>query len=617
MKTTSRAVLCLLLIAGFYVTALALVLGMLALAAALVSWGHGVGSKFAWVAIAAAGGLVLTLRRVGKAQKHVPHGVMLTPDEAPELWALVAELATAAQTRVPREIRLVPEVNAAVSEDARMLGLVPGTRRLYVGLPLLQALDVAQLRSVLAHELGHYSHGHTRLGPITYRGRQVVVGAASEVDGFSGWVLKGYGRLYLLASAAVSRRQEREADEVSVAVAGPAVAAEALREIEVLAAAWQFYLDRYVSDAWEAGMAPTSDAFFGGFQHLLAARGDELARLRTQAPPSEQSRWDSHPSTASRIAAIGAMHAPEVARDTRPASMLVPGADAAAARLAEELVQFGDRERLAWDELTPRARAAANQHTADLVFRASGRLAGVERGTLRTVLDVVESGRLDQLLRALDLDPQAAPDDEGVTPGMSVWAAVLRCALVASGVSRWEHRWEAGDPFVGDVTPAQVRELARLGAAGPAGAAELRARLVGLGVDLDDVGAQSEADARGAAVVAGVANVAVDGEQYDVLVLTHGLVLVPCPKQYNQGKRRLRELARSATPAEIAASHWFVSFEDVASGAVVKRFPVAVAFTLHDGTTMQLKTRLDSEELTSGSSVTLQNLAKGYSAVPA
>lgn len=617
MRTTSRALLCLLLIAGFYLTALALVVAMLAIAAALVAWRQGGGSTLAWVAIAGAGGLVLTLRRVGKAQKHVPHGVTITRDEAPELWSLVTDVAGAAQTRVPREIRLVPEVNAAVSEDARMLGLVPGTRRLYVGLPLLQALDVAQLRSVLAHELGHYSQGHTRLGPITYRGRQVVVGAASEVDGVSGWVLRGYGRLYLLASAAVSRRQEREADEVSVAVAGPTVAAEALREIEVLAAAWQFYLDRYVSDAWDAGLAPTSDAFFGGFQHLLAARGEELAQLRTQAPPSAQSRWDSHPSTASRIAAIAAMDAPEVPRDTRPASVLVPGSDVAATRLAEELVQFGDRERLAWDELTPRARAAANQHAADLVFRASGRLAGVARGTLGSVLAVVEAGRLDELLRALDVDPQTPPDDEGVTPAMTVWATVLRCALVASGVSRWEHRWEAVDPFVGDVTPAQVRELARLGAAGPAGATELRARLVDLGVDLDSVGAQSEADARGAAVVAGVANVAVDGEQYDVLVLTHGLVLVPCPKKYNQGRRRLRELTRSATPAEIAATHWFVSFEDISSGAVVKRFPVAVSFTLHDGTTMQLKTKLESEELTSGSSVTLQNLAKGYSTVPA
>jgi Zn-dependent protease with chaperone function len=36
-----------------------------------------------------------------------------------------------------------------------------GPRRLCLGVPLMQGLNEAQLRAVLAHELGHYSNSDT------------------------------------------------------------------------------------------------------------------------------------------------------------------------------------------------------------------------------------------------------------------------------------------------------------------------------------------------------------------------------------------------------------------------------------------------------------------------
>ena len=81
-------------------------------------------------------------------------GPTLTPADAPALWEAVRERPAEAGTRAPDDIRLLPDVNAAVSEDTRLLGR-GGTGHLYLGVPLLQTLDVGQLRSVLAHELGH------------------------------------------------------------------------------------------------------------------------------------------------------------------------------------------------------------------------------------------------------------------------------------------------------------------------------------------------------------------------------------------------------------------------------------------------------------------------------
>ncbi|NED80705.1 M48 family metalloprotease, partial [Streptomyces sp. SID11233] len=115
------------------------------------------------------------------------------PQEQPRLWELVRKLAKAADTRAPARILLTADVNASVTERTRLLGLVPGRRELYLGLPLVQGLTEAQLRGVLAHELGHYAHADTRLSGLTSRvrgqvGRTVVhlQGESQEGEGKEG-----------------------------------------------------------------------------------------------------------------------------------------------------------------------------------------------------------------------------------------------------------------------------------------------------------------------------------------------------------------------------------------------------------------------------------------------
>ncbi|MFI7035223.1 M48 family metallopeptidase [Microbispora rosea] len=86
-----------------------------------------------------------------RSRPEPPTGLPLPADRAPMLWATVRELEAEARTRIPEEIWLTAEVNAAVQEESRLLGLAGGRRRLYVGLPLLQTMTVGQMRAVLAH----------------------------------------------------------------------------------------------------------------------------------------------------------------------------------------------------------------------------------------------------------------------------------------------------------------------------------------------------------------------------------------------------------------------------------------------------------------------------------
>ncbi|MFC8922658.1 M48 family metallopeptidase [Cellulosimicrobium sp. NPDC057127] len=601
MTTTLRAALSVLLLGGFYVLALGAVVGLGAATVwAFSEQSGGRAVQFGFFTVVVAIGIVVALWRVARAENHAPSGVLIGQQDAPELWETVHELAQVADTRVPDEIRLVADVNAAVSEDTRLLGLVGGTRRLFLGVPLVQGLSVAQLRSVLAHELGHYSRAHTRLGPLTYRGREAMVATVAQLQGnVVGWLLKQYAKLYLLVSAAVNRRQELEADELSVRAAGRATAQSALRELPALDAAWGFYTSQYVALGWDHGVAPAPPDVFAGFGHLLRGRAQDLAEIRAGSPPAEQSRWDSHPSIAARVAAMDGMSEDASSTDDRPATDLLPGFPAHAARVAEEQVDYGTRAQLGWDALVARAMPQHDQRVADTLYRAAGRAAGTARGDLATVLQLVESGRLDSVRR--DLVPNLSLG-EAHEELVGFTAAALRAAATASGAATWRVSWTGPSELVGrDGTELDLEPLARL-ALDPTTVSEVRAHLAHLGIDVATATqVAAEASAHGGEVVGGLANVKVDGVPHDVVVLDIGLVLAPCPKKTEGGKARLARLVQSAPIDQLARTHGFVAYEQIASVAVHKVSPARVELTLHDGTTLTLHATWSAERLTKDS----------------
>lgn len=636
MATTVRAALSVALLAGFYVLAAALLGGLAAVSVMAFENGAGTaGAKLAILCLVAGAALVAALWRVARAKPEPDPGVIVSPQDAPELWAAVTELAAVADTAAPDEIRLVSDVNAAVSEEARLLGLLPGPRRLYLGIPLLMGLDVAQLRSVLAHELGHYSRSHTRLGPLTYRGQMAILGTVERLSGnIVGWVLKLYAYLYLLVSAAVTRRQELEADELSVRVAGREVAQSALRELPVLDSAWSFYENAYLAPGWEVGLAPTTEGFFVGFGDLLAGRKGELDAMRAEDPPTEQSRWDSHPSIAARVAAMDRMADAAVTRDRRPATVLVPGIEVAARVLAEEVVAFGDRRRVGWEELTATATTLSEQRLADVAYRAAARVAGEQRGTLGLVLELVAAGRGEDLARQLRIraeDEAEAPVADRAGGVIGVEAAdvpvvesvtladpllvLLRAGAVQAGAAQWRHSWVGPAELVDATgTPLELEDLAAL-AADAATVDAARERIAALGIDVQRSGqASDQATAHGSEILGALANIDVDGKPHDVVVLDQGLVLVPCPKSKDGGKARLEQMLASMPVVELAAAHRFLALEDVARATVLKSIPARVQLHLHSGATVTLKESWTSETLTGDSSAILVAIAEDLAA---
>lgn len=174
--------------------------------------------------------------------------IEVTEAEAPDLHAVVAELAGRAQIPKPR-VCIIPEAqpNAFATGRNPKHGVVAVTEG------LLGLLDARQLRGVLAHELAHIKNRDILLSSvaaavaslITYAAQMLTLGAlfgssaAEEEEGEGAGAAGGLLAMLVapiaatLVQLAISRSREYLADETGARISGdPTALARALQRLE-------------------------------------------------------------------------------------------------------------------------------------------------------------------------------------------------------------------------------------------------------------------------------------------------------------------------------------------------------------------------------------------------
>jgi heat shock protein HtpX len=307
-----RAVLALVLMVGFYALALGLCVGLGALA-----WVD-LESKHVHVRLLLFCGITIGIvlwSVLPRPIKFPDPGVRLREKDQPELFAMIHAVAKAAEQKSPREVFLVDDVNAFVAERGSVMGF-GGSRVLGIGLPLLQVLTVPQLRSVIAHEFGHFHGGDTKLGPFLYRTRDAIGRTITNFRAAESLLHKPfewYGKLFLRVTFAISRAQEFAADALSVRLVGKEPMQSALRRVNQVGPLYGYYLQHELLPMLNLGARPPIAQGFGMYLGSKAMQ-DVQVEFGEQAMQAKGNPYDTHPPLSQRIAAAEDVDAPGAAR---------------------------------------------------------------------------------------------------------------------------------------------------------------------------------------------------------------------------------------------------------------------------------------------------------------
>lgn len=230
----------------------------------------------------------------------------VTPEEAPELWQKVREVAARLQTAPPDRIIIGLQLNFYVTELAVLhdSGKTEG-RTLYLSYPLLRQLPEDEVLAIIGHELGHFMGADTQMTREFYPMRLKVRGTmiALAQSGWVGWpsfqFLNFFTWCFGETEQKASRARELLADQKAALVTSARTAAQALVRFQVLAEAFQRGLKEAIRNR---AQNPLSLSLQPIVRDKLAPEAEFWTQLFEKKLPHP---LDSHPSLQVRLDALG------------------------------------------------------------------------------------------------------------------------------------------------------------------------------------------------------------------------------------------------------------------------------------------------------------------------
>jgi heat shock protein HtpX len=321
-----RALLAVLLTIGFYGLALGIAFGLLYLIYLEITLGE---INVRLTLFALIGALVILWSILPRIDTFIAPGPRLTRQKFPALFKEIERIAKLTRQEMPREVYLVPDINAFVAERGGFMGF--GSRRIMgIGLPLFHLLTVDELNAVTAHEFGHFYGGDTSLGPWVYKTRAAIIRTVMNLGQANTWLMipfQAYANLFLRVTNAISRQQEFSADRLAARTVGAGAGISGLQKVHKYGQAFAAYLNQEFLPLLNAGYQPP---LLEGFNKFIKApriveavdKSYEEQLTRGKADP-----FDTHPALKERIAALEGLPAGANLNDRLSSTLLPAGED--------------------------------------------------------------------------------------------------------------------------------------------------------------------------------------------------------------------------------------------------------------------------------------------------
>jgi heat shock protein HtpX len=436
MSILFRALLALALMVGFYLLALGIVAGLGFLIYLDIQSGR---VHVRLIVFAGIASLVILWAILPRFDRFNPPGPRLDRDRQPRLFKELEGIAAGTGQRMPDEVYVVADVNAFVAQRGGIMGL--GSRRVMgLGLPLMQALTLHEFRAVLAHEFGHFHGGETKLGPWLYKTRAAIgrtVETLAEANSILKFPFLWYGKLFLLITHAVSRRQELDADRLAARLVGSEAARSGLQRVHAAALAFNAYMGGEVAPALASGFRPPLAEGFRMFLAEKSIAGQLWDEVKKELTSGAGGAYDTHPPLKERVAALALLPPGEIPHDDPPSISLFDDLDGAEGDLIAGLMDPAIAAALrpaAWKELPelcfiPRWREHMGTYGAGLAGRTA------------TELPELVSSRVEL---GYQLAGKRLPKDEAEGLAMFTLGAALGTALLERG---WRVETAPGAPI--------------------------------------------------------------------------------------------------------------------------------------------------------------------------
>ncbi|MDR0961603.1 MAG: M48 family metalloprotease [Mediterranea sp.] len=269
-----------------------------------------------------------------------PGRVEVFEKDCPKLFETVREVAAITQCPMPKHLYLSADVNACVFYDTSFWSIFfPVKKNLEIGLGLFHKMSADEVKSIIAHEFGHFSQNSMKVGSAVYVSNTVLYNLVYGDDAVDRWMnnlcnsrfdaLGAIGNWYNSLTGVIkklvvmmyrfiqvkylrlSRAMEFDADRVACQSIGSDTFISALSKLEYLSMGEEFYNDRLrslldsnkrIGDYLTAYELSTDlyleiDKVNLTFdQPTLAKQEEDYKRV------SIGNVWQSHPSLEDRIA---------------------------------------------------------------------------------------------------------------------------------------------------------------------------------------------------------------------------------------------------------------------------------------------------------------------------
>ena len=303
------------------------------------------------------------------------HLIEVTRAHQPQLFTMIDEIVAETKVQSPKKVFLSPDVNASVSYNSVFWSMfLPVKKNLTIGMGLINTTSVGELRTILAHEFGHFSQRSMKIGGYVNQAEKIIFETVYNNKEYENFImefaggnlifkffghisvgfisafqsiLKGISTFLFRNHASLQREMEYHADAIATFVTNPEEQTSSLLRLELSDDALNHSINFYIESNQKyqpQNLYQNQDSlmkifsernnhpYINGLPKIDLEDSTRYNKSRIEI----EDQWASHPDIAKRIEKIKTNPSKNTIPDPRLAREIIQGFDSISATMTKK-----------------------------------------------------------------------------------------------------------------------------------------------------------------------------------------------------------------------------------------------------------------------------------------